>query len=59
RTSAADIIEECDRMMEMINTTLDVAEAEAGTAIFSDKDVDLTTLVQDASELFEPVAEDK
>jgi len=59
RTSAADIIEECDRMMEMINTTLDVAEAEAGTAIFLDKDVDLTTLVQDASELFEPVAEDK
>jgi signal transduction histidine kinase len=59
RTSAADIIEECDRMMEMINTTLDVAEAEAGTAILSDKDVDLTTLIQDASELFEPVAEDK
>lgn len=59
RTSAADIIEECDRMMEMINTTLDVAEAEAGTAVFSDKDIDITALVQDACELFEPVAEDK
>ena len=59
RTSAADIIEECDRMIEMINTTLDVAEAEAGTAAFADRDIDITALVQDACELFEPVAEDK
>ena len=59
RTSAADIIEECDRMMEMINTTLDVTEAEAGAASFSEDDIDITTLVQDACELFEPVAEDR
>jgi signal transduction histidine kinase len=59
RTSAADIVEECDRMMEMINTTLDVTEAEAGAGIAAQQDIDLTALVEDACELYEPVAEDK
>lgn len=58
-TSAADIIEECDRMMEMINTTLDVTEAETGAAVFAEDEIDLTALVEVACELFEPVAEDR
>ena len=59
RNSAADIIEECDRMMEMINTTLDVTEAEAGAAALAEDEIDLTALVEVACELFEPVAEDR
>jgi len=58
-TAAAEIIEECDRMMLMINTALDINEAEAGTAVRSEEDVDLTRLVLDACELFSPIAEDR
>jgi heavy metal sensor kinase len=51
--------EECDRVLEMINTTLDIAEAESGAARLKLTDVDLVGLVHDALELFESVAEDK
>ena len=59
RASAADTIEECDRLMHMINTTLDVAEAEAGAARLSMESVDLSRVAEDACELFGPIAEDK
>ena len=59
RASAADTIEECDRLMHMINTTLDVAEAEAGAARLSMENVNLSLLAEDACELFGPIAEDK
>lgn len=59
RTSAQETVEACDRLLQMINTTLDVAEAEAGTASLQMDSVDLASLVSDACELFEPVAEDK
>ena len=57
RNAAADIIQECDRLLQMINTTLDLAEAGAvGNDI---EQVDLSLLITDACELFEPVADDK
>lgn len=56
---AATTAEECDRLLEMINTTLDIAEAESGVAKFSLCDVDLVQLVREALDLFHPVAEDK
>jgi len=59
RASAADTIEECDRLMHMINTTLDVAEVEAGAARLSMENVNLSLLAEDACELFGPIAEDK
>lgn len=59
RVSSAETLEECDRLLEMINTTLDVAEAEAGIAEIDKKEVDISLTVQDACELFEPVAENK
>lgn len=51
--------EECDRLLEMINTTLDIAEAESGAAKLKLTEVDLVELVGDAVELFQPLAEDK
>jgi len=57
--SAADTLEECDRLMHMINTTLDVAEAEAGAARLSMDTVDISSVAEDACELFGPIAEDK
>ena len=51
--------EECDRLLEMINTTLDIAEAESGAVRLRIADIDLVTVVLDACELFQTVAEDK
>ena len=56
---AANTAEECDRLLEMINTTLDIAEAESGAARLRLSDVKLVQLVRDAIDLFQPVAEDK
>ncbi len=58
-TAAADTLEECDRLLQMINTTLDVAEAEVGVTELQKNQVDISKVVQDACELFEPIAEDK
>ncbi|HNP52857.1 MAG TPA: HAMP domain-containing protein, partial [Nitrosomonas nitrosa] len=58
-TIAATTAEECDRLLEMINTTLDIAEAESGAAKLKIVDIDAVELVNDAVELFQPVAEDK
>ena len=57
-TLAVNIIEECDRLLEIINTTLDIAEAESGAAKLKISDVDLVELVLDACDLFQTVAED-
>ena len=56
---AADIIEECDRLFEMINTMLMISEAEAGTAKFQKRPVDISRVIREACELFLPIAEDK
>ncbi len=58
-TIAATTTEECDRLLDMINTTLDIAEAESGAAKLKIVDIDVVELVNDAVELFQPVAEDK
>lgn len=59
RSAASDTIEECDRLSQMINSILDVAEAEAGALQVTKQKVNISQLVQDACELFEEVAEQK
>jgi len=56
---AANTTEECDRLMEMIDTTLDIAEAESGAAKLKLADIDLAAVVLDACDVFRVVAEDK
>ena len=51
------IVEECDRLMIMINTMLDISEAEAGVAKLAIDKVDMAQVVRDACDLFQPVAE--
>jgi signal transduction histidine kinase len=53
------IIEECDRLLAMINTMLDISEAETGLATIDAEEADLADLVADVCELFEPVADDR
>ena len=59
KSTASDTIEECDRLLQMINSILDVAEAEAGTRQLPKQQVDVSQLAQDACELFETIAEQK
>ena len=55
---AINTIEECDRLLEMLNTTLDIAEADSGAAKLSISRIDLAETVLSACELFQTVAED-
>lgn len=57
--AAEDTLGECDRLLRMINTTLDVAEIEAGVLADPNTEVNLSSLVTEACELFEPVAHTK
>lgn len=56
---ASTVVEECDRLVGMINTMLDIAETQSGVANFATAHVDVVEIVKDAYELFQPVAEDK
>jgi len=56
---AATATEECDRLLEMIDTNLEITETESGAAYLHLADVDLALLVRDACELFQTVAEDR
>ena len=59
RMLAGDIIGQCDRLLVMINTMLDISESEAGVAKLVIEEVDVVAIVNDAIELFLPMAEDK
>ena len=56
---AASTIDECDRLLAMINTMLDIAEAEAGVMSLTRGTVDLSRLLSEVAELFEPVAAER
>ncbi len=55
---AASTIEECDRLLDMINTMLLISKTESGSETFSMEDIDLSVTVRRAGELFAPMAED-
>jgi signal transduction histidine kinase len=56
---SARIIEECDYLMQMIDTMLDLSEAEAGAAPLDMRQIDIAGIVRNAHELFYPMAEDR
>ncbi len=56
---AASTIEECDRLLDMINTMLVISETEAGVNKFEHKILDISVVVREACELFQPIAEDE
>jgi signal transduction histidine kinase len=58
-TMAADTIEECDRLLDMINTMLLISKTESGVDAMAMEEIDLSALIQEACELFSPTAEDK
>ncbi|MFH0727182.1 MAG: HAMP domain-containing sensor histidine kinase [Pseudomonadota bacterium] len=54
---AAGMVEDCDRLMGMINTMLDIAEAESGIVDLKLSEVDIARVIKNACDLFMPVAE--
>lgn len=56
---AGMVVEECDRLMSMINTMLEIAETDADAGLTSALPVDMLLVIRDAYELFEEVAEEK
>lgn len=56
---AVSTIEECDSLIDMINTMLDITEAEAGVNGIEDEEFDFVELISDACELFTPMANEK
>jgi heavy metal sensor kinase len=56
---AANTIEECDKLIAIINTMLDITETEAGVSNFKSEKVDVVDLIRSACELFDPIAGEK
>jgi heavy metal sensor kinase len=54
---AANTVEECDRLLGMINTMLEISETEAGVGSLSSSEVDISALINNACDLFHPLAE--
>jgi heavy metal sensor kinase len=54
---AEDTVEECDRLLALINTMLDIAEVEAGVSRPASHPLDIADIVRDACDIFDPVAE--
>jgi signal transduction histidine kinase len=59
RDALADSVEEADRVLTILNTLLDVTEAESGLMRLNLEATDLCQLVKDVAELYEYVAEEK
>lgn len=57
-TMAASTIEECDRLLDMINTMLVISRAQAGVQALHWQRIDIAGLVRDAGRLFETTARD-
>ena len=53
------VIEECDKLIELINTMLAIAKAEAAGLPMPAEKIDAKALINEAVELFSPLAEQK
>jgi signal transduction histidine kinase len=59
REALADCVEESERVLAMLNTLMDIAEAESGTMKLQREPVDLCQLLNDVKELYEYVADER
>ena len=59
REALADCLEESEQVVAMLNTLMDISEAETGTMRLERERVNLTELVAHAVELYEDAAEDR
>jgi signal transduction histidine kinase len=59
REALADCVEESERVLSMLTTLMDIAEAEAGMMQLKRERVDLCRLIREAVDIYEYVAEEK
>ena len=59
REMAASVIDGCDVLIEMIGTMLEIAQADSGSVELDLVALDLFEIVEEAVDLFAPMAEDK
>src|SRR4029077_19424832 len=59
REALADCVEESERVLNMLNTLMDIAEAESGTMKLQLEKVDLCQALREVIELYEYVADEK
>ncbi len=59
REALADILEESDRVVAMLNTLMDISEAETGTMKLARERVDVADLFRETVELYSDLAEEK
>lgn len=59
REALADCVEESDRVLTMLQTLMDVSEAEAGTMKLNRSETDICALWNEVIELYQYVAEEK
>jgi signal transduction histidine kinase len=59
REALADCVEEADRIHTMLNTLMDISEAETGVMKLNIENVNISDLIKDTVELYAHVAEDK
>ncbi|MCP5515767.1 MAG: HAMP domain-containing histidine kinase [Verrucomicrobiales bacterium] len=59
REALADCVEESDRVLTMLRTLMDIAEAETGMMPLRREPTALATLLREVVELYELIAEDK
>ncbi len=59
REALADCLEETERVAAMLDTLMDISEAEVGAMRLSRERLDLAAIVRDALDLYADVAEDK
>jgi signal transduction histidine kinase len=59
REALADCVEESERVLAMLNTLMDITEAEAGMMKLERAPVDLCQLVREVVELYQYVAEER
>jgi signal transduction histidine kinase len=59
REALADCLEESDRVIAMLNTLMDISEAETGTMTLRREPTDLNDLIRQSVELYEDLAEER
>jgi signal transduction histidine kinase len=59
REALINVVEETDRILKMLNTLMDIAEAEAGTLRIDRQLINISTLIERVVDMYQFVAEEK
>ncbi len=59
KETVASVIDGCDDLIEMIGTMLEIAKTDSGTVELNLVPLDVLELVEEAADLFTPMAEDR